>query len=291
MKFIYISALPIFFFVAGYFSKTTPDQPLKNFKRLIIPYIIFTILFKLFSVCFTGKVYLNSIFIQTEIGLWFLLVLFFMKILLPIIDKFRFPLLISIICALLAGFIDVSPNLLGLTRFMGYLPIFVLGFYYENYKEKFYSFKPKLYEFYKKHFKFIFCISLIIIVFIINIISHKFMLFKYPYEGNILFEIIKTAIIIIVEMVFVILLTELMTNDHTFLTKFGKNSMAVYLLHIFFLIINKKVSVLNGVNDMVAIPMTFILVFAVVFIFSRDFFTNCLNKLTNFVAKLIINYS
>ena len=44
-NFIYIFHLPIFFFVAGYFSKIDSSQPLKSFKRYTIHDFIFFFLF------------------------------------------------------------------------------------------------------------------------------------------------------------------------------------------------------------------------------------------------------
>ena len=43
-NFVYLVHLPIFFFVSGYFSKIGPNEPIKAFKRLLVPYILFTII-------------------------------------------------------------------------------------------------------------------------------------------------------------------------------------------------------------------------------------------------------
>ena len=51
---IYIVHLPIFFFVAGYFSKIGPDEPVKAFKRLMVPFIIFCIIYELFDLFVMG---------------------------------------------------------------------------------------------------------------------------------------------------------------------------------------------------------------------------------------------
>ena len=48
-NFIYIIHLPVFFFVSGYFSKIEEGQPIKSFKRLMIPFILFCIIYWLFQ--------------------------------------------------------------------------------------------------------------------------------------------------------------------------------------------------------------------------------------------------
>ena len=124
---IFLIHLPVLFFVAGYFSKIGPDEPLKSFKRLFLPYIIFCTITKLFNFVVFGKFNLGLIFFESEFALWFLIALFFMKMALPIVDKFRYPIITALICALLVGFVDISPNYLGLTRGFSYFPIFLVG--------------------------------------------------------------------------------------------------------------------------------------------------------------------
>ena len=41
--------LPIFFFVAGYFSKIGSNEPEKAFRRLLLPYVILCVVYWLFS--------------------------------------------------------------------------------------------------------------------------------------------------------------------------------------------------------------------------------------------------
>ena len=83
-NFLCIIHLPIFFFVAGYFSKIGPDEPIKAFKRLFIPFIIFCILWDLFYSVVLGNNHTAALLINPGFALWFLIALFMMKLLLPI---------------------------------------------------------------------------------------------------------------------------------------------------------------------------------------------------------------
>ena len=112
-NFIYIIHLPVFFFVSGYFSKIEEGQPIKSFKRLMIPFILFCIIYWLFQkYVLLGNP--KTLFIYPGYGLWFLISLFFMKMLLPIMDKLRYPVLTSFIIAICIGFINC--NFLGILK-------------------------------------------------------------------------------------------------------------------------------------------------------------------------------
>lgn len=292
IKFVFLTALPIFFFVAGRFSKTTPDQPLKIFKRLIVPYFIFTILFKLFKYILTGNISLDMIFLKPEAALWFLLALFFMKISLPIVDKFRYPILTVSAFAVFSGFLNIDSNLLALTRFFGYFPIFLLGFYYESYRDKFADLYPKLYGFYEKYFIVFFALAIIVCLVAISYISTPRICFTSGYEGNITLELIKCVVVLVMLFVIIPMISRAMTNKENFLTKFGKNSMAVYMLHVFILIVITNYSRSYIImNSSVTIVAGVLIAFAVTFVLSRDIVTKYLNKLTDSVANLILKPS
>lgn len=288
VKFVFIVSLPLFFFVAGYFSKTTSDQPVKIFKRLLVPYLIFTILFNLSEFMMTGKFSPDLLFIQTESGLWFLLVLFFMKLGLPIAEKFRYPILSFCFAALFFGIIDVKSSFLGLTRLFGYFPVFLLGFYYETLKEKFIRVLPKIYDLCNRHFRVIFALSIIAALLVISNMDYELIGFTRPYGGNILYEIIKRAAVIAVMFSMVLIISRAMTDNHTFLTKFGKNSMAVYLLHLFILVFIRDLQSYYIINDAVTMLVSLIGVFAITFVLSRDPVTKYLNMFTDFISDLIL---
>ena len=76
--FVLIIHLPIFFFVAGYFTKIDENLIFKSVKRILIPYILFSIVYWAVYLPFGRPSKL--IFIYPTYALWFLLALFFMKI-------------------------------------------------------------------------------------------------------------------------------------------------------------------------------------------------------------------
>lgn len=66
------------------------------------------------------------------------------EVITPVFDKFKYPVIISIIIALLFGFLQFEATFLGITRTFAYFPIFLIGFKYKDYKNIFNNEYPKL---------------------------------------------------------------------------------------------------------------------------------------------------
>ena len=289
-SFVYLFHLAILFFVSGYFSKVDLKQPIKLFKRLLIPYILVTIVFWIIYIPIGNPT--EAIFIYPTYALWFLLALFFMKMALPIIVKLKYPILLSFIWALLFGFIIYPGDILGLSRMFSFLPVFLVGFYYNDYKARFDENYSKLSSSLNNN-KIIFIISCVVIltsILVAYYIPRAFIMMKYPYYDSYLIKIIARALIIVLGITITLILNRFMTNKECFLTKWGKNSMAVYILHIFIIVLIKKFtkSFIYGQSEIVALLITFILSFLIVIVLSEDWVSECFNKIMDIFANLIL---
>lgn len=282
--FISIFHLPIFFFVAGYFSKIGPGETVKSFKRLIIPYMIFCVIFSIFMYFIGWKI--QPLFIYPPMALWFLVALFFMKALLPITDKLKFPVITSLVIALLIGFIDIDPNLLGITRFFAFYPVFLIGFYYNDYKTNFNDKILKLLE--NKYFVIALgIIMLAMCAYAAKYFQPKIIVLSEPYGKPT--DLIKRFIVLVLGIGVTLILHKLASNKKYFLTKIGQNSMAVYLLHPYFVVsIQKFASPILKQNETLYLIFSLVMSLIIVFLLSRDIVTTSLNKLTNFVYNLIL---
>lgn len=290
-RFFFVIVPPIFFFVAGYFTKLGPDYYIKSTKRILIPYLIFCVLYKVFIILI-GQDDGRILFINPSYGLWFLITLFTLKLLLPVFDKFKYPVIVSLIIAALFGFFQFDGVLLGLTRTFAYLPAFLIGFKYKDYKKIFSDKRPKLAKILdsKKVLLVLFIISTIICI----ALSYRFpyqilqMLANYKYDLSFVKVMLKKVAVILIGLAFTILLTELMTNKNTFLSKVGRNCMAVYILHlpVHYLIkyiYNYPIFDNELTIFVVAIALTTILVY----VLSRDVVTKYFNIFTMSIANFI----
>ena len=285
--FIYIIHLPIFFFVAGYFSKIGPDEPIKAFKRLIIPYIIFNILFKIFMIII-GNPDNNVLFLTPTYALWFLSALFLMKMVLPIYDRLKHPIAIAIIIALGLGFLDFT-SYFGFTRFIAYTQIFLIGFYFNQIKENIEENYKSITRLYNNRIIMILFTLLVIILcaFVALKFPFKVINFTINYGNN--FDLIRRAIVLMLGIVSTLIFNHYVSNRKSIFTKFGKNSLAVYVLHVYiikiFHLIFNHIKVQSG---LLYIIFAIISTFVIVFLLSRDFISIYLKKLFDLVSNFLV---
>lgn len=296
-NFVFIFHLPIFFFVAGYFSKIGPKEPMKAVKRILVPYLLFCIIYKIFLYFIIGKSS-GILFIEPEDTLWFLISLFTMKIFLPLLNKLKYPVLTTIILALLVGFVPLNLVYLGITRTFVFLPVFMVGFKYKEYKNIFDYKYPKLKEILDNNKKSILLliIALVICVLIAYSFPFKIIFLKraYEFESNIgvMKEVIARFIIIAMGIIVTLLLNKVMTNRKSILTQIGKNSMAIYLLHFYFIMIIKTFLMPNvpilSTGGLIFLVFAFVSTGIIVLLLSRDVVTKYLNKFTDGVFNLVL---
>lgn len=267
--------------MAGYFSKIGPDEPVKAFKRLLIPFIVFCIIYELFSVFVVGKSPNHNLFFDPGYALWFLFSLFTMKMLLPILDKLRYPILISFIMALLIGFFDVE--FLGVSRTFVFLPIFLVGFYYNDLRDKI-SFRLEN----RYILLLLLILTLALCVVVAYFVPFNTILLKQPYGNFKISKILIRAVILILGGANVLLLNKLMTNSENVLTKFGRNSMSVYVLHVYIVVlIRPLMKPYFSHHEKLFLIAILAISLAIVYILSRDFVSKGVNKLTDSVFNLV----
>jgi len=128
--FIYIFHMPLFVFISGYFSKDV-DKCRKNaVKDLLIPFIVFNIIWYASVGDFTFPLYIPGW------TLWYLLSLFIWRLLLKDLIRIKWMLGLSIVLGLLVGMVDPSldqySSILSFSRTVAFLPFFLLGYYSNN---------------------------------------------------------------------------------------------------------------------------------------------------------------
>ena len=122
---IYSFHMPAMVLISGYFSKqgeTGPGYYRKLTRSYLIPFAVFDLLQWLVT---SRKL---NVLLTPRFSMWFLLSLFFWKLLLPAVRSFRFPLLLSLGFALFAGLTKAS-TFLSVSRTITFLPFFLAGYY------------------------------------------------------------------------------------------------------------------------------------------------------------------
>ncbi|XXJ21334.1 acyltransferase family protein [Desulfovibrio caledoniensis] len=124
--FVYFFHMPMFALVSGYLSRAETGMPAleKNARLLLAPYVVFFALHALVLRLMGEAPYP---FLQGLYGLWYLLSLFVWRMVLPYVRRVPLALSASIVLALAAGFVPFLGLDLSLSRTVVLLPFFLAG--------------------------------------------------------------------------------------------------------------------------------------------------------------------
>jgi fucose 4-O-acetylase-like acetyltransferase len=128
--FIYAFHMPAFAIISGYFSKASPPTT-KRMKKvltdILLPYIIMETIWTLVKLIVEGRPDFNPT--SPSWTLWFLLALGIFRLVLPYLVILRWPLLWALVLSIAVGYFDNVDSTFSLSRAIGILPFFVLGWY------------------------------------------------------------------------------------------------------------------------------------------------------------------
>ncbi|RUM93829.1 MAG: hypothetical protein DSZ28_06435 [Thiothrix sp.] len=245
--FIYSFHIPAFVLISGVLSKN--EITIEGFRKLVrsilIPFLIFTVLYEFFSLFYEGEFTESTINLKPYWLLWFLCSLFIWKLLLPVFLNYPYPVLFSIVLSIGAGYLDFVGYSLGLSRTLYFFPFFILG----------YKLKSKLVN---HHRKVGVSMVLLLGVLVINIVSFSYFhdmqqewlygSYSFSRLGDYgFFAGAKRLLIYGVSFVTAISVLMLIPARKMAISEKGVNSFHVYLWHGFF------VKVLSGAGLIAAI--------------------------------------
>lgn len=125
---IYAFHMPAFAIISGYFSKSGPPsarQMKKVLTDIVFPYLIMEMIWTLVQFLVEGKKGFNPT--TPSWTLWFLLALGIFRLVLPYLDLVRWPLAWAVLFSVGVGYLSNVDNTFSLSRAIGILPFFVLG--------------------------------------------------------------------------------------------------------------------------------------------------------------------
>ncbi len=133
LKTIYLSVysfhMPVFVMIAGMLAKARigGKDVAAAAGTILVPLLIFTALYEGFDLFTRGAFSSSTRNFEPYWILWFLLSLFFWRLLLPVVLACRVPLFLTISIAIAAGACQAIGYGLGLSRTLVFFPFFVLG--------------------------------------------------------------------------------------------------------------------------------------------------------------------
>ncbi|EIJ81720.1 hypothetical protein PB1_02235 [Bacillus methanolicus PB1] len=234
-KVIYTFHMPAFIVVSGFFAKGFYQKGYvkKIAKKLILPYIIFQIIYSIFYYFLYEQSKLKMDPFDPHWSLWFLISLFCWNIMLLLFAKYKAAVSITaaLIIGLLIGYFDSVSNYLSLSRTFVFFPFFLLGYYLR---------KEHIFALFRVKFR-LFSLAAFIIVFIgfyfYPEMNYEWLLGSKPYGelGEASFTAMFTRLgLYILSVIMVFSFFAFVPRKQYFFTSLGKNSLYVYLLHGFF---------------------------------------------------------
>ncbi|WP_445488603.1 acyltransferase family protein [Niallia sp. 03133] len=284
-KVIYTFHMPAFILISGFFAKGIYQQGYiqKYAKKLILPYIIFQLIYSVFYYFLYGKSTFNVEPLNPHWSLWFLISLFFWNMMLLLFAKIKpvFGLVIALLLGLSVGFVDWTTSYLSLTRTFVFFPLFLIGFYMK--KEHFIWIRTKKAR--------LTAITTFIIVFIgfyhAPSINYQWLFGSKSYSS--LAEDPFQAIFIrlffyVLSCMMIYCFFACVPNKQYFFTKLGKNTLYVYLLHGFIV----RIFRVSDMTDLVNPPKSFILIIAVSFLLTLLLSSSMITSLAQPIIELKI---
>lgn len=163
---IYSFHMPLFIFIAGQHSRNLDKQRHVAYTHFLVPYIVLNTLWYAFTSLATSHIEFSLL--NPGWVLWFLLSMFFWKIMIEHLAQVKHLLTISLLLALACGFLSEIGNTLAMSRTLVFFFFFALG----------YSFKQTWTTWLKAH------TSLVIALGLINLALIMAVLLMYFYTNQ-----------------------------------------------------------------------------------------------------------
>jgi fucose 4-O-acetylase-like acetyltransferase len=233
-KAIYTFHMPAFILVSGFFAKGFNEKGYikKIAKKLILPYIIFQVIYSIYYFYLYQKQTLVIDPFNPHWSLWFLVSMFFWNVLMIPFSKLKASVAIplALTAGLLIGYVDWVSNYLSLSRTFVFFPLFLAGYYLK--KEHFYS----LFTIPKRIIALVAFIVLFAGFYFYPDMQYQWLLGSKPYEAMgaaSLLAMFKRLGIYILSFVMVMSFFAFVPRGQYFFTTLGKRTLYVYLLHGF----------------------------------------------------------
>lgn len=266
--FIYLFHMPVFIFITGYFSKNVDKSREHAFRNFLIPYLVFNSLYTILGHFSLFNRYTSFRLFSPVWGMWFLLAVFIWRILLKDLIKIRFILPLSFVIGILSGFSEEFASYLTLSRALTYLPFFLLGFYAK--KEHIQKMKD-----FPKWMAYMMLFLFGVIAYLISefkLFNAETLYFRKAYsfaKQEVSVSVMGRIFIYFASIIILICLFNIFENRYTWYTKIGKNSLTVYIIHLFVVNNLKRIDISFAKSNWYAL-YAIVISFIIAFILSRD---------------------
>ncbi|MBW8348742.1 acyltransferase family protein [Bacillus sp. IITD106] len=273
-KLLYTFHMPAFILISGFFAKGFYEKGYikKITIKLIIPYLIFQVIYSVFYFILYSKSMIKIDILNPHWSLWFLISLFCWNIMLIAFNKLKpgYAITLALLIGLIVGYVDWISNYLSLSRTFVFFPFFIVGYYLK--KEHFQLLT-------KSRTKIVMAGTIVIIALVFIIfpeLDEKWLLGSKPYsylETISAIGLIKRIGIYSINFLMVAGFFAFVPKRKFFFTKFGRNTLYVYLLHGFIVRAFRGSSVESYIYDSKTLIVLLIISLLLTFFLSSKFVT------------------
>ncbi len=290
--FIYFFHMPAFCLLSGFLSKNLDKDRKTCFKNLVVPYIVVYVAWFLYYMFVWNRNPSFNLF-SPGYAQWYLLSLITWKLITKSFVKLKYPLIISFVLALAAGFTDLIGSDFSLSRTIVFYPFFLLGhFLTKEHIEKIRSFKF--------WYAIIGLVTVLVSAFIYKMSSFPLsMLYaraSYELSNATMIEgFIIRIFIYILALVATFSLIKFIPNKKTVFTKVGINSLLVLVLHVYIIRYFSFTNLFDSFNFVETIifiictcPVIVYITSLNIFKKSFDFIVYNINKTIDFLVDIVV---
>ena len=278
--FIFCFHIQAFIFISGFLSSENSIKFENAIKLLIIYYLLYFI-FSLFILIYKNN---KSIFQQHQNTFFYLISLFFWRISIKFLNSFHLILLFSIIISIVEGYCNYFSDLLTLGKTIAFFPYFLAGYKIQKQKIflKFVIWKKRIFKNFIFSFLFLFSLYFVFLFINKNKLSNSALLMNIYDQNNKSMD--RVSLMIISSIMILNFLLLLPNYNIFFLSKFGKNSLYIYIFHKFFIIsVQEKIFIKLTNNQLIILSFVFSVIIMILF------GNNLVNKYCNSLIDLIYN--
>jgi len=251
---IYTFHMPAFILLAGFFAKGygNKDYILNLAKKLLLPYVIFQIIYTVFYYLIGKDGWYQGI-LSPQWSLWFLVSLFCWHILLIWFKKIppAAGITIAVTLGLVVGYVDEIGHTLSISRTFFFFPFFLIGYWLTDQQVMLVK-KRSI-----KVASIVIMLMLALILYVVPDFSVYWLLGSKPYSelGPSTYDGAARLLVYITGTLMVISILAWVPKKQYALTYIGSRTLYVYLLHGFFIQffrVNNMFEV-DGVLDMIGL--------------------------------------
>ena len=274
---IYMFHMPAFVFVSGFFSKSEHSRSFFPLMNLIVAFLLLNGFFLLREIFLAGGV---PSLVKPYYSAWYLLALIVWRLTVPLIERVRNALPLVILFSLVAGFwAEINMNYAAV-KIVVFYPYFMAGYLFS---------RERAAEFRKRKFL---PSGLILLLATIcagvfahetfNLTDRDLLPNSYADLGGVFGRI---SLIIIASLSIMILLLGSAEKNIPLLTKAGKNSLAIYLLHRPFTLYFTEIFSARSTEFQIcaAVAATFL----ITLVFGSDLVSGALKNFLNKIVEAI----